>query len=197
MVKLSPLAILPALLSSLVLARPIDEKIVAAGSEAIEGPAKTGSSSTPPYPRANSSLEIDSGLGRISEGLEFPTAEQQQPPRAGIWQPAVGVKWQIILSRGDEKGPSKGADSHVRSMLASDAQIFDLDLFENSAETIRALKAGGKRVICYFSAGSSENWRPDFNKFPKAVIGNKMDGWAGENWLDIRSAETFVCVFIS
>jgi len=37
------------------------------------------------------------------------------------------------------------------------------------------------------SAGSSENWRPDFKNFPKAVLGKNMDGWAGEKWLDVRN----------
>ena len=37
------------------------------------------------------------------------------------------------------------------------------------------------------SAGSSENWRPDFKNFPKSVLGKNMDGWVGEKWLDIRN----------
>ena len=36
------------------------------------------------------------------------------------------------------------------------------------------------------SAGSSENWRPDFNRFPSSVKGRNLSGWAGEKWLDIR-----------
>ncbi|CAC5388919.1 unnamed protein product [Mytilus coruscus] len=43
----------------------------------------------------------------------------------------------------------------------------------------------GKKVICYFSAGSYENWRSDHSAFPSDVIGHKLDGW-NEKWLDIR-----------
>jgi len=41
-------------------------------------------------------------------------------------------------------------------------------------------------VICYFSAGSYESWRPDSSAFPAEVLGSEMDGW-DELWLDIRS----------
>lgn len=68
------------------------------------------------------------------------------------------------------------------------AAVFDIDLFDTPQATINALKAQGKRVVCYFSAGSSENWRPDFSKFKAADMGNALDGWAGERWLDTRSA---------
>jgi hypothetical protein len=41
-------------------------------------------------------------------------------------------------------------------------------------------------VICYLSAGSWEDWRPDAAAFPPEVIGNEYEGWPGERWLDIR-----------
>jgi hypothetical protein len=31
------------------------------------------------------------------------------------------------------------------------------------------------------------DWRPDFSQFPKAVLGKPLDGWPGEQWLDVRS----------
>jgi len=30
-------------------------------------------------------------------------------------------------------------------------------------------------------------WRPDADQFPPASLGNSLEGWAGERWLDIRS----------
>jgi len=65
--------------------------------------------------------------------------------------------------------------------------VYDVDLFDTSAATITALKASGRKVICYFSAGSSENWRSDFSSFNSSDMGNNLDGWEGEKWLDIRS----------
>jgi hypothetical protein len=50
------------------------------------------------------------------------------------------------------------------------------------------LHAAGRKVICYFSAGSYEDWRSDAKQFPAAALGNALDGWPGENWLDTRSA---------
>jgi hypothetical protein len=63
--------------------------------------------------------------------------------------------------------------------------LYDIDLVDNSSATIAALHADGRKVICYFST-AWENWRPDAGDFPAAVLGNDMDGWAGEKWVDIR-----------
>ncbi len=35
--------------------------------------------------------------------------------------------------------------------------LYDIDLFDVSEGDIAAIKASGKKVICYFSAGSYEN----------------------------------------
>jgi hypothetical protein len=66
-------------------------------------------------------------------------------------------------------------------------ELYDLDLFDTTASRIAELQASGARVICYFSGGSFENWRPDAANFPQGVLGKPLDGWAGERWLDIRS----------
>jgi hypothetical protein len=90
------------------------------------------------------------------------------------WHPVPGTSWQIQLS---------GAPVDT----SFDVQVYDLDLFDNAASVISTLKAKGKKVICYFSAGSYEDWRPDASKFPKAVQGSPLDGWPGEWWLDVRA----------
>ncbi|CAG7962661.1 unnamed protein product [Penicillium nalgiovense] len=92
-----------------------------------------------------------------------------------IWQPAAGVKWQIQLIDAVE-------DTTI------DADIWDIDLFDNTAETITTLQGKGHKVICYFSAGTYENWRPDISKFDTADFGSNLDEWPGERWLNIKSS---------
>ncbi len=70
-----------------------------------------------------------------------------------------------------------------------DVDIYDIDAFDTDAETVAALHAQGKKVFCYISVGSWEEWRPDAADFPPEVIGNDYDGWAGEKWLDIRQID--------
>ena len=77
------------------------------------------------------------------------------------------------------------------------AEAVDIDLFEASGPTVRALKRQGKRVICYMSAGSWENWRPDRNDFPDEVIGRPLDGWPGERYLDIRALDVIGPIMIA
>lgn len=66
------------------------------------------------------------------------------------------------------------------------ADTFILDLADTSQTTIAHYQAQGTQVICYFSAGSFEDWRDDAGAFPKALIGKPLGEWPGEYWLDIR-----------
>jgi len=116
--------------------------------------------------------------------------QQPQPPRttAPIWQPPVASKFQIILYKNGGGGRRLNA---ANSLQPQDADIFDLDLFDTPKSTIDQLHRKGKKVICYFSAGSAENWRTDYKKFQAKDMGDKMRGWNREKWLDIRSPEVF------
>lgn len=66
--------------------------------------------------------------------------------------------------------------------------MYDIDLFDASQSLIDGLHAQGKVVICYISAGTYENWRPDAGQFPASVLG-RSNGWAGEKWLDISKID--------
>ncbi|KAH7002296.1 glycoside hydrolase superfamily [Ilyonectria destructans] len=99
--------------------------------------------------------------------------------KKSLWQPSVADSWQIVLLK-----PIKIGDDAV---VTPDVEIYDIDVYDNDADTIHALQAFGKKVICYFSAGSWENWRDDKDDFEKADLGKVMDGWPDERWVDVRS----------
>jgi hypothetical protein len=58
-------------------------------------------------------------------------------------------------------------------------------MFDVPQSTIDELHGRGIKVVCYMSAGSWEDWRPDAGQFPESVKGRR-NGWPGERWLDIR-----------
>jgi hypothetical protein len=89
-----------------------------------------------------------------------------------IWHPAPQTSWQWQLST--------PVDQSV------DAQMYDIDMFSNDSSVVSSLHAKGRKVVCYISAGSVEDWRPDVSQFPATVIGKDYQGWPGEKWLDIR-----------
>lgn len=62
-----------------------------------------------------------------------------------------------------------------------------MDLFDTPASKIASLQSRGISVICYFSAGTFEEWRSDANKFDASDLGDDLDDWPGERWLDVRS----------
>jgi hypothetical protein len=92
------------------------------------------------------------------------------------WTPAPQTTWQWQLT-----GP---VDTGVN------AQMYDVDLFDTSADLVDVLHRQGRVVVCYLSAGSYENWRPDAAEFPPSVLGSPLEGWPGERWLDIRQLDT-------
>lgn len=73
------------------------------------------------------------------------------------------------------------------SISETTAQVITVDLFNTDKTMIRKLHSQSKKVICYFSAGSYENFRNDVDDFPKEILGNTLDGWEDEKWLDITS----------
>jgi len=75
-----------------------------------------------------------------------------------------------------------------------DVDVYDVDLFDAPGSLIAELHADGRRVICYFSAGSYEEFRPDANRFLPAERGKTLEGFPDEQWLDIRSANVVTIV---
>ncbi|KAK0117355.1 hypothetical protein ONS96_013186 [Cadophora gregata f. sp. sojae] len=94
----------------------------------------------------------------------------------------VGQKFQIIL----DSIPNLAASPRV---VPSDAAVFDIDLFDTDAATISGLQSQGKIVICYFSAGTYEPWRPDAGNFTSADLGQSLaPEWPNEYWLKVDNA---------
>ncbi len=93
-------------------------------------------------------------------------------PPPDVWRPAPGTSWHYQLSG--------TIDTTV------DVTMYNIDLFDTPQATIDRLHAAGRIVICYFSAGSFEEWRPDAGAFPLEVLGAPLDDWPDERWLDIR-----------
>jgi len=92
------------------------------------------------------------------------------------WQPTpnVGLTWNYQLSVVPTTNPGR-------------FKVWAIDLFETPAKTIAGLKKNGAKVICYFSAGTWEEWRPDAGDFRDSDLGNDMDDWEGERWVKTSS----------
>ncbi|MFB4264095.1 endo alpha-1,4 polygalactosaminidase [Nonomuraea sp. GTA35] len=95
----------------------------------------------------------------------------------GCWKPALNTSWEWRLSS-------------LPAKPFLDVQMYDIDGFAaaENGTIVKALKAAkpGRKLVCYISAGSHEDWRPDADRFPSGVLGKPLDEWEGERWLDIR-----------
>lgn len=113
------------------------------------------------------------GGGSTPSGGSFNSGGGSGNGDATVYVPAGGSSWHWQLSGAVNTG--------------YDVDIYDIDLFDIPKALVEALQAKGIRVICYFSAGSYENWREDAGAFSESSLGQPLDGWEGERWLDIRS----------
>lgn len=75
-----------------------------------------------------------------------------------------------------------------RPNLAIDADLYVFDLDEITPALVEAAHAQGDRIYAYFSAGTAEQWRADYSLFPAAALGDAMDDWPDERWLDVSAA---------
>ncbi|PMB72475.1 hypothetical protein BM221_002580 [Beauveria bassiana] len=95
------------------------------------------------------------------------------------WAPKVGETWQIVLQ------------NTIRSDIDfnPDVSIWDFDVFDNDKETIDKLHDRGKKVVCYFSAGTWERGRTDADQFPEEDLGGTLPEWTDERWARISSSK--------
>lgn len=114
------------------------------------------------------SLRLDAGIAGDA------SATSPDGGSHAIWHPQPATSWQWQLS------------GTLDTSL--DVQMYDVDLFDTAEGVIDQLHSAGRIVICYFSAGSREDWRSDADQFPPEAVGRAMDGWAGEKWLDVRNS---------
>lgn len=75
--------------------------------------------------------------------------------------------------------------------LSKDVYVYDVDLSKVTTEEMNILHKRGVSVICYFSAGTAEDFRDDYFQFPNSVLGNTLEDWNDEKWLDVSNYKFF------
>ncbi len=103
-----------------------------------------------------------------------------QTKKAERYKPTPGTTWQWQLSG--------------KLNTSYDVDLYDVDLFETTKEQIKKMHNDGRKVICYFNAGAYESYRDDSSQFPESVLGDVMEGWEDERWLDVSSYEKFASI---
>lgn len=115
----------------------------------------------------------------LSAVAAAPASATPAPPApvacANCWHPALRTSWNWVLSK-------------VPTAPYRAVGMYDVDGFDNAASDVTHLHAAGIKAVCYLSAGTYENWRPDAGQFPAAILG-KGNGWPGEKWLDVRDVQ--------
>lgn len=94
-----------------------------------------------------------------------------------------GIGWDIVL---------QSVNVTLQQLKDAPGPVIDIDLWDHYDNVTKKNNiselARTKQVICYFSAGSREDWRPDAGEFDPKDYGKELDPpWVGERWVDIKS----------
>ena len=74
-----------------------------------------------------------------------------------------------------------------------DVDVYNIDLAV-PVEKVQTLKARDIKVICYFSAGTVEYFRPDSDQFADTIVGEQYEDLTDERWLDYSNFQEFAPV---
>lgn len=95
-------------------------------------------------------------------------------------RPGTSWDWQI----GGTPNPGVLANAHP----TSGQKMLDVDMENTSASQITSIKGQGITPVCYIETGSWENYRSDASQFPKAALGNTLNGYPDERYLNITNS---------
>lgn len=118
-----------------------------------------------------------------------------------VWLARILSAFTVVVIAGAAHAAPKlsvGMDWHWQLQgeveVPGDVALVELDLFDVSGQEIAAFQQRGVFVLCYFSAGTFEDWREDSHQVQRADLGADMGDWAGETWWDVRQKSVRVVV---
>ena len=108
---------------------------------------------------------------RADAGSDAGDAGAEDAGLPSEWLPPAHASFQLQLT-GD-----------LDTSVAADVYFLDLDYAQND---LSMLESAGAHVVCHFSAGSAENFRADIGDISDDALGNVLDDYPDERWLDVR-----------
>ncbi len=113
----------------------------------------------------------------LARAKALPVDDGGAPITGGTWArftPDTTWNWQL-----------NGTSAAIN--LEYEADVYVVDMFSQlSIDSITPLHDMGRKVICYFSAGTYEPWRPDAALFAELELGNPHQYYPSERWLDVN-----------
>eukprot|EP00752_Nemacystus_decipiens_P003873 g3562.t1 len=152
---------------------PVEMPVARPTETPVEMPVATPTDMPVEMPVATpTDMPVEMPVATPTEMPASTPSPSEEAPVDDPWVPKVGDRWQYNLDN--------PVDTHV------DADVFFLDL-DTSFINFDRLKAKGRRIACYISVGTLEDWRDDVDAFPAEVVGDAVGDWEGEYYIDINN----------
>ncbi len=130
------------------------------------------------------------GIALVASGAAGPWSGVAAAPKQ--WIPAPKDRWVYEIGRAAPRlglcaKPWSGGRCVKPTVWVLD--LYAADGVTPNTQAVRAIHRARSRAVCYVSAGSVEEWRPDAAAFPESVTGQPLALWPGERWIDIRQRD--------
>ena len=151
-------------------------------SASVDNPTNNTIGSVPPREEVPVAPSVSTARidAQLRDGVlnDIVLGDATAPVTSGSWPqftPDTSWTWQLLGDTNTEYN----------------VDVYVLDMFQQlEGDVIERLHAQNKHVICYFSAGTYEPWRPDADLFANVPQGNSHYAYTQEIWVDVRSPET-------
>lgn len=85
---------------------------------------------------------------------------------------------------------------HLKPVPNHDIDVYNVDI-DTDPSALEALRNTGAKLICYFSVGTVETWRPDANQFPPGIVGEHYAQYPDESWLNYREIDQLALIMLA
>ncbi len=119
--------------------------------------------------------------------LEWTSPNPTNPPTNPTVNP-TDPWWRPKATDGLQHQYQLSVEFNPNTDMVAGVSVYMFDGEAATKQVVAAIKAKGGYPVCYFSAGSFEDWRTDAGDFQAGDKGSPLDGWPGEWWLNINSA---------
>ena len=142
------------------------------------------------------------GIGALAVVLTWLPSVVEHAGAQSYWEPGQLTSWAYVIGEAYPLQIPVPVGSSTADVQVVDADLGDADGLTSSCtspsvapcpapdasieSSVAAIHAYGGKALCYMEVGSAENYRSDYSEFSSSIIGDTMQGYSDEQYIDIN-----------
>ena len=142
------------------------------------------------------------GIGALAVVATWLPSVVEHAGAQSYWEPGQLTSWAYVIGEAYPLQIPVPVGSSTADVQVVDADLGDADGLTSSCtspsvapcpapdasieSSVAAIHAYGGKALCYMEVGSAENYRSDYSEFSSSIIGDTMQGYSDEQYIDIN-----------